>query len=70
MAIGKGAIATVLPWTAGAGFATGHMMLTSQCTLAAVGVCTGCAGCAVALVSLVGWGACKRELPRGSPRDR
>ncbi|MES9994189.1 MAG: hypothetical protein ABW098_19750 [Candidatus Thiodiazotropha sp.] len=70
MTTGKGAIVKILPWTAGAGFATGHMMLTSQCTLAAVGVCTGCAGCAIALVSLVGWGACKGELSRGSdPSD-
>jgi hypothetical protein len=62
----KGAIVKILPWTAGAGFATGHMMLTSQCTLAAVGVCTGCAGCAIAVVSLVGWVECKGELSRVS----
>jgi hypothetical protein len=63
---GKAVIERILPWTAGAGFATGHMLLTSQCTLAAVGICSGCAGCAIALVSLVGWGACKGGLSQGS----
>jgi hypothetical protein len=67
----KSVIETALPWTAGAGFATGHMLLTTQCTLAAVGICSGCAGCAIALVSLVGWGACKDRLPQGSDtKDR
>jgi hypothetical protein len=53
------AIKTMLPWSAGAGLATGHMMLTSQCTIVTLGICSGCAGCAVTLVSLVGWGALK-----------
>lgn len=51
----------MLPWSAGAGFAAGHMMLTSQCTVVTLGLCTGCAGCAVALVSLVSWGALKER---------
>ncbi len=54
----------ILPWSAGAGFATGQMMLTSQCTIVTLGLCTGCAGCAVALVSLVGWGALKDRPPK------
>jgi hypothetical protein len=57
-------IKKMLPWGAGAGFATGHMMLTSQCTIVTLGLCTGCAGCAVALVSLVSWGALKDRPPK------
>lgn len=57
-------ISAILPWTAGAGFATGHMLLTSQCTIVTLGICSGCAGCAVALVSLVGWGALKENSPK------
>ncbi|MES9853916.1 MAG: hypothetical protein ABW170_19020 [Candidatus Thiodiazotropha sp. L084R] len=63
-------ISALMPWTAGAGFATGHMMLTSQCTIVTLGICTGCAGCAVALVSLVGWGAFKEKPPKSVIQGR
>ncbi|MEJ2609294.1 MAG: hypothetical protein P8179_04200 [Candidatus Thiodiazotropha sp.] len=62
-------IKSVLPWSAGAGFAAGHMMLTTQCTIVTVGVCTGCAGCVIALASLVSWGACKGGAVEQSDSD-
>ncbi|QYZ64555.1 MAG: hypothetical protein HPY30_00250 [Gammaproteobacteria bacterium (ex Lamellibrachia satsuma)] len=57
--IKKSVVKVLLPWGAGAGFAMGHMTLSSRCTLVLLGQCTGCAGCVIALASLVGWAALK-----------
>jgi hypothetical protein len=63
------AMISLLPWTAGAGLASGHMMLTTQCTLPLLGVCSGCAGCLVTLASLVSWGAIQAERTRSTDQE-
>ncbi len=45
-------------------------MLSTQCTLPVLGICSGCAGCAVALASLVSWGALHTERAHAGERPR
>jgi len=51
----------VMPWMAGAGFAFGHIAMTSSCTLTTQGRCISCGGCVVALVSIVAWAKTKKQ---------
>jgi len=49
------------PWMAGTGFALGHVMTTSNCTIPQQGRCSTCGGCVVALGSLVAWAVIKNR---------
>ncbi len=48
-----------LPWLAGAGFALGHVALTSNCTVPREGRCSTCGSCVVALGAIVAWAVLK-----------
>jgi hypothetical protein len=50
----------IMPWMAGAGFALGHIALTSNCTLTTQGRCISCGGCIIALGSIVAWAKLKQ----------
>lgn len=50
----------ILPWMAGAGFAIGHIAVTSNCTLTTQGRCISCGSCVVALGSIVFWAKFKK----------
>jgi hypothetical protein len=45
----------IMPWLAGAGFAVGHVALSTNCTLPTQGRCTTCGGCIIALGAIVSW---------------
>ncbi len=49
------------PWLAGAGFAAGHVLTSSNCTIPQQGKCSVCGGCVVALASLVTWAVVKKR---------
>lgn len=49
------------PWLAGAGFAAGHVLTSSNCTIPQQGKCSACGGCVVALASLVTWAVVKKR---------
>jgi len=51
----------IMPWMAGAGFALGHIALTSNCTLTTQGRCISCGGCIIALGSIVAWAKLKKR---------
>ena len=51
----------IMPWMAGAGFALGHIAVTSNCTLTTQGRCISCGGCIVALGSIVAWAKLKKH---------
>jgi len=50
----------VMPWLAGAGFALGHIAVTSN-TLTTQGRCISCGSCIVALGSIVAWAKLKKR---------
>lgn len=50
----------IMPWVAGAGFALGHIAVTSNCTLTTQGRCISCGSCIVALGSIVVWAKFKK----------
>lgn len=45
-----------LPWLAGAGFATGQILASTNCTIPEQGRCSTCGSCVIAVGSLVAWG--------------
>ena len=51
----------VMPWVAGAGFAIGHIAVTSNCTLTTQGRCISCGSCIIALGSIVAWAKLKKH---------
>lgn len=51
----------VMPWMAGAGFALGHIAVTSNCTLTTQGRCISCGSCIIALGSIVAWAKLKKQ---------
>lgn len=51
----------VMPWLAGAGFALGHIAVTSNCTLTTQGRCISCGSCVIALGSIVAWAKLKKR---------
>lgn len=50
-----------MPWMTGAGFAIGHIAVTSNCTLTTQGRCVSCGSCVIALISIVSWAKFKRK---------
>lgn len=50
----------IMPWMAGAGFALGHIAVTSNCTLTTQGRCISCGSCIIALGSIVAWAKFKK----------
>ena len=51
----------IMPWMAGAGFALGHIAVTSNCTLTTQGRCISCGSCIIALGSIVAWAKLKKH---------
>ncbi len=51
----------VMPWMAGAGFALGHIAITTNCTLTSQGRCSTCGSCVIALGSIVAWATLKKR---------
>ncbi len=51
----------IMPWLAGAGFAVGHVALSTNCTLTTQGRCISCGGCVIALASIVVWAKLKKN---------
>lgn len=51
----------IMPWMAGAGFALGHIAVTSNCTLTTQGRCVSCGSCIIALGSIVIWARLKKH---------
>ncbi len=51
----------IMPWLAGAGFAVGHVALSTNCTLTTQGRCISCGGCVIALASIVAWAKLKKR---------
>jgi hypothetical protein len=57
----KSTISKIMPWMAGAGFAIGHIAVTSNCTLTSQGRCSTCGSCVIALGSIVIWATFKKR---------
>ncbi len=55
----------IFPWVAGAGFAVGHIVIASSCTVPKEGRCSTCGGCVVALAAIVTWAICKKKNGNG-----
>jgi len=60
----------VMPWLAGAGFALGHIAVTSNCTLTTQGRCISCGSCVIALGSIVAWAKLKKRRNEFFIEDR
>ena len=60
----------VMPWLAGAGFALGHIAVTSNCTLTTQGRCISCGSCVIALGSIVAWAKLKKRRSEFFVEDR
>ena len=50
-----------LPWLAGAGFAAGQILASTNCTIPEQGRCSTCGSCVIALGSLVVWGVARNK---------
>ena len=50
-----------LPWLAGAGFATGQILASTNCTIPEQGRCSTCGSCVIAVGSLVVWAVARNR---------
>lgn len=55
----------LLPWMAGAGFAVGQIIISTNCTVPQQGRCSSCGGCVVAVAAIVGWALHKKKHGNG-----
>lgn len=51
----------LLPWLLGSGVAAGTTLLSTNCSIPAIGKCGGCGSCAVPLAAIVGLALLKRK---------